>query len=54
MFWLIDAYIKDPWEKDRLFHAIDTIPAKEKAEWALLMDTIKGNICRKACSLAGG
>jgi ribonucleoside-diphosphate reductase beta chain len=33
---LIDAYIKDPKEKDRLFHAIDTVPAvKKKAEWAL-------------------
>ena len=33
---LIDTYIKDPMEKDRLFHAIDTVPAvKKKAEWAL-------------------
>ena len=33
---LIDSYIKDPVEKDRLFHAIDTVPAvKRKAEWAL-------------------
>lgn len=33
---LIDTYIKDPSEKDRLFHAIDTVPAvKRKAEWAL-------------------
>lgn len=33
---LIDTYIKDPMEKDRLFHAIDTVPAvKRKAEWAL-------------------
>src|SRR3954468_16924949 len=33
---LIDTYIKDPDEKDRLFHAIDTVPAvKKKAEWAL-------------------
>ncbi|RPE12282.1 ribonucleoside-diphosphate reductase [Chitinophaga lutea] len=33
---LIDTYIKDPAEKDRLFHAIDTVPAvKRKAEWAL-------------------
>jgi len=33
---LIDTYIKDPIEKDRLFHAIDTVPAvKKKAEWAL-------------------
>ena len=33
---LIDAYIKDPKEKNRLFHAIDTVPAvKKKAQWAL-------------------
>ncbi|MBV8390905.1 MAG: ribonucleotide-diphosphate reductase subunit beta [Mucilaginibacter sp.] len=33
---LIDTYIKDPIEKDRLFHAIDTVPAvQKKAEWAL-------------------
>jgi len=33
---LIDTYIKDPKEKHRLFHAIDTIPAvKKKADWAL-------------------
>ncbi|MCW3117549.1 MAG: ribonucleoside-diphosphate reductase, partial [Chitinophagaceae bacterium] len=33
---LIDTYIKDPVEKDRLLRAIDTIPCvKDKAEWAL-------------------
>lgn len=33
---LIDSYIKNPTEKDRLFHAIDTVPCvKKKAEWAL-------------------
>ncbi len=33
---LIDTYIKDPNEKDKLFHAIDTIPCVgKKAEWAL-------------------
>lgn len=33
---LIDAYIKDPAEKDRMFNAIDTIPCvKQKAEWAV-------------------
>ncbi len=31
---LIDTYIKDPQEKDRLFHAIDTVPCvSKKAEW---------------------
>lgn len=33
---LIDTYIKDPKEKDMLFHAIDTLDCvKKKAEWAL-------------------
>lgn len=33
---LIDTYIKDATEKNRLFHAIDTIPCvKKKGEWAL-------------------
>ncbi len=33
---LIDTYIKDPAEKDKLFHAIDNIPCVgKKAEWAL-------------------
>jgi ribonucleoside-diphosphate reductase beta chain len=33
---LIDSYIKDEQEKDKLFNAIDTIPAvKKKADWAL-------------------
>ncbi len=33
---LIDTYINDPAEKDKLFHAIDNFPAiKEKADWAL-------------------
>lgn len=33
---LIDTYITDPAEKDRLFNAIETVPAvMKKAEWAL-------------------
>lgn len=33
---LIDTYVKDPREKDALFHAIDTMDCvKKKAEWAL-------------------
>ena len=33
---LIDTYIKDPLEKDRLFNAIETLPCvSKKAEWAL-------------------
>jgi len=33
---LIDTYIKDPKEKQRLFHALETVPCVgRKAEWAL-------------------
>ncbi len=33
---LLEQYIRDPVEKDRLFHAIETVPCvKKKAEWAL-------------------
>ncbi|GBF87829.1 ribonucleoside-diphosphate reductase small chain [Raphidocelis subcapitata] len=33
---LLETYIKDPVEKDRLFHAISTVPAvKKKADWAI-------------------
>jgi len=33
---LIDTYVKDGKEKNKLFHAIDTIPCvKKKADWAL-------------------
>jgi ribonucleoside-diphosphate reductase beta chain len=33
---LIDTYIKDPKEKDHLFHALDNVPCvKKKAEWAM-------------------
>ena len=33
---LIDTYVKDPAEKDYLFHALETVPCvSEKAQWAL-------------------
>ena len=33
---LIDTYIRDPREKDRLFNAIETLPAvRKKADWAM-------------------
>jgi ribonucleoside-diphosphate reductase beta chain len=33
---LIDTYVKDAKEKDKLFHAVDTMPCvKKKADWAL-------------------
>ncbi|KAK1281526.1 hypothetical protein QJS10_CPB22g00638 [Acorus calamus] len=33
---LLEAYVKDPVEKDRLFRAVETVPCvRRKAEWAL-------------------
>lgn len=33
---LLEQYIRDPVEKDKLFHAIETVPCvKRKADWAL-------------------
>ena len=33
---LIDAYVREPAERDRLFNALETVPAvKRKADWAL-------------------
>ncbi|KAI8465674.1 MAG: ferritin-like superfamily [Monoraphidium minutum] len=33
---MLDQYVKDPAEKDRLFHAITTVPiVKKKADWAI-------------------
>lgn len=33
---LIDTYVRDPQEKHRLLHAVDTVPCvRKKAEWAL-------------------
>lgn len=33
---LLESYIKDPAEKDRLFHAISTVDCvKKKADWAI-------------------
>ncbi len=49
---LIDNYIKDPNEKLRLFHAIDTVPAvKKKAEWALRWIG-KGNFAERLVAFA--
>ena len=49
---LIDTYIKDPEEKDKLFHAIDTVPAvKQKAEWALRWIT-KGSFAERLVAFA--
>lgn len=49
---LIDTYIKDPQEKHKLFHAIDTIPAvKRKAEWALKW-IVNGNFAERLVAFA--
>lgn len=33
---LLQQYIRDPQQRDKLFHAIETVPCvKRKAEWAL-------------------
>ncbi|RTL54249.1 MAG: ribonucleoside-diphosphate reductase [Sphingobacteriales bacterium] len=49
---LIDTYIKNPEEKNRLFHAIDTVPAvKKKAEWALRWIT-NGNFAERLVAFA--
>lgn len=49
---LIDTYIKDPQEKDKLFHAIETIPCiQKKAEWALRWIE-KGNFAERLVAFA--
>jgi ribonucleoside-diphosphate reductase beta chain len=49
---LIDTYIKDPVEKDRLFHAIDTLSCvKKKADWALNWIT-KGSFAERLIAFA--
>jgi hypothetical protein len=33
---LLESYVKDPVEKDKLFHAIQTVDCvKKKADWAM-------------------
>jgi len=49
---LIDTYIKDPEEKNKLFNAIDTIPVvQKKAEWALKWIT-NGNFAERLVAFA--
>lgn len=49
---LIDTYIKDPSEKDYLFHAIDTVDCvTKKAEWALRWIT-KGSFSERLVAFA--
>lgn len=50
---LIDTYIKDKVEKNRLFNAIDTIPAvKTKAEWALRWITNSDSFAERLIAFA--
>jgi len=49
---LIDTYVKDPKEKDGLFHAIETMDCvKKKAEWALRWID-KGNFAERLIAFA--
>lgn len=50
---LIDTYIKDPAEKDRLFNAIQTIPCvKEKADWAFKWITSTESFAQRLVAFA--
>ncbi|WOL12842.1 hypothetical protein Cni_G21610 [Canna indica] len=50
---LLDTYIKDPEEKSRLFHAIDTVPAvARKAEWALRWIESSGSFAERIVAFA--
>jgi len=49
---LIDTYIKDPIEKDKLLHAIETVDCvKKKADWALRWIS-KGNFAERLVAFA--
>ncbi len=51
---LIDTYIQDPYEKDKLLRAIETIPAvQKKAEWALRwLSRKRGNFAERLIAFA--
>jgi len=50
---LLDTYIKDPVEKDRLFNAIDNIPCiKKKADWALKWITSTDSFAERLIAFA--
>ena len=50
---LIDTYVKDPAEKHRLFHAMETFPAvKDKAQWALDWMTEKSSFAKRIVAFA--
>jgi ribonucleoside-diphosphate reductase beta chain len=50
---LIDTYVKDPTEKDQLFHAMEHFPAiMDKAEWALTWMTEKTSFIKRIVAFA--
>jgi ribonucleoside-diphosphate reductase beta chain len=50
---LIDQYIKDPAEKARLFHGMETIPSiKKKAAWALTWISDKASFAERLVAFA--
>ena len=50
---LIDTYVKDPAEKHRLFHAMETFPAvKDKAQWELDWMTEKSSFAKRIVAFA--
>jgi ribonucleotide reductase beta subunit family protein with ferritin-like domain len=50
---LIDTYIRDPREKNRLFRAIETIPCvKKKAEWAVKWITSSSTFAERLVAFA--
>lgn len=50
---LLETYIKDPKEKDNLFHAIETVPVvKKKAEWAMKWINSADKFCERLVAFA--
>jgi len=50
---LIDTYIKDPTEKEKIFNAIETIPCvKKKADWAFNWIKSKDSFARRLLAFA--
>lgn len=50
---LIDTYVRDPVEKDKLFRAIETVPCvKAKAEWALKWITSTDSFAERLVAFA--
>lgn len=50
---LIDTYVKDSQEKDKLFHAMQTYPAvMDKAQWALNWMTSKSSFAKRIVAFA--